>query len=80
MKTAEIIDFQSVREEVYENCVICNRLTDVRKDTDINDREYYINGIGQVDQKCYEEVYSFKNNEKREGLISKLMKILRGQT
>ena len=37
MKTAEIIDFQSVREEVY----------------------------------------SFKNNEKREGLISKLMKIIR---
>ncbi len=48
-KTNEIIN--NLNE--YEKCVICGTVTDVMKDTPIAERQEYIEGTGQLCQKCY---------------------------
>ena len=40
-----------------ETCVLCWKLTDVRKDTPIYRRICYVEGGGQLHPRCYEEVY-----------------------
>ena len=39
-----------------EKCVICGKETDVYKDTHINFRDCYIEGAGQLCDKCYKEL------------------------
>ncbi len=46
------------RKILYEACVLCNKQTNVRADTDINNRTYYIEGCGQLCRECYRETYS----------------------
>ena len=51
-----------INEEDYEKCIICSKLTEVRKDTDIEFRSFYIEGVGQLCEKCYYDIY-IKNNK-----------------
>jgi len=39
-----------------EKCVICGGDTPYTINTPINDREFYIDGLGQVCQKCHYEI------------------------
>ena len=41
----------------FERCVVCNKLTDVKVDTPIQKRMYYVEGAGQLDAGCYGETY-----------------------
>ena len=77
--TAEIIPFPTREINVYENCVVCHEFTDIRRDTSIESRKHYVEGVGQLHPKCYNEVYSSENIKESEKIIPKLMKILRGE-
>lgn len=41
----------------FEKCVICHCETTVRKEENIENREFYIEGVGQLCDKCYYEIY-----------------------
>jgi hypothetical protein len=41
----------------YENCVVCRDETNVLKSTPIKDRRFYVECVGQLDEKCYNKVY-----------------------
>ncbi len=45
--------------ENYEPCVICGKMTDVRADTKIDERNCYIKGCGQLCKECYVEIYLY---------------------
>lgn len=47
-------------ESHFERCVICGKLTTVRKDTHIDFRDHYEIGLGQI---CY-ECHTKANNNK----------------
>lgn len=40
-----------------ETCVLCNKVTEVPKDLHIDFRDYYIEGVGQLCQDCYFDLY-----------------------
>ncbi len=42
-----------------ENCISCGVETPVYRSTNINYREYYIEGAGQLCKPCYNETYEF---------------------
>ena len=48
---------QSAVFDYMEKCVICGSETPYRVSTPINQREFYVEGAGQVCQKCYYECY-----------------------
>lgn len=50
-------------EKLYETCVVCKRLTDVKKDKDVNDRLFYVKGVGQLCETCFHEVFYMKQNK-----------------
>ena len=75
--TAEIISFPTRKVSVYETCVLCHELTDVRKDISIESRTHYVECVGELHPKCYNEVYSSENIKESEKIMPKLMKILR---
>ena len=41
------------KEKEFETCVICGKLTDVRRDTPIRERIGYEEGSGQLCIRCY---------------------------
>lgn len=41
----------------YERCDLCGELTDIPVDMPIQKRKGYIEGSGQLCQKCYYELY-----------------------
>ena len=46
-----------------EYCILCGRLTETVKDRSLSEREYYIEGAGQLCRECYQEIYVPRNNE-----------------
>ena len=75
--TAEIIPFPTREVNVYETCVSCHELTNIRKDTSIESRKHYVECVGQLHPKCYNKIYSPENIKESEKIMPKLMKILR---
>ena len=47
---------QQPTEEIYERCVVCGELTNVRIDTPIEFRDYYEIGAGQVCCNCHNKI------------------------
>jgi hypothetical protein len=41
-----------------EKCISCNADTSVLVDEHIDNRKYYVEGAGQLCEKCWKEVYS----------------------
>jgi len=41
----------------YEICVLCGKQTDVHRDTQIDLRNYYVAGCGQLCRDCYNSSY-----------------------
>jgi hypothetical protein len=69
MKISKHINVEVINESDYERCILCENLTDIRKDKDINERLFYIEGLGQLCEICYKELYekdkrSFKKGKK----------------
>ena len=48
------------KESELETCVMpgCGKPVNVRKDTPIGLREYYVEGVGQLCPRCYARIYS----------------------
>ena len=42
-------------EKEFETCYACGESTNVRKDTPLDERPHYIDGIGQACVNCYKE-------------------------
>ncbi len=57
-KIYDSIDYVDSDSGDYENCVICNRKTKVKKATNVDKRRFYIDGVGQLCSECYFNVYS----------------------
>jgi len=43
-------------ESIIDRCIICNKKTPYKKSTSIFARLYYVEGIGQLCKKCYDEL------------------------
>lgn len=44
-------------QDIFERCVSCYELTDVRKDTPVDERPNYIEGAGQLCPECWRRIY-----------------------
>lgn len=51
-----------IKQIEYEHCTKCNSLTDVKKDTPIEERAMYVEGSGQLCKICYYEIYIKKGS------------------
>lgn len=56
---AHYIDEDMIPDTI-EKCVSCNTNTQYRFNDNIFNREYYVQGAGQLCKECYEEVYSLE--------------------
>ena len=50
-----------MKSEKYEKCVLCRKVVSIDKNTHIDLRDNYIEGIGQLCRDCYHKVE--KNND-----------------
>ena len=60
MKTV-MTDGQNAFEDTRERCVACGNETEYMFSTTINQRQYYIEGAGQLCPRCYYDIYVKKN-------------------
>lgn len=51
------------KDKVYENCVICKRVTNTKKEKNINDRIFYVKGVGELCETCFHEIFYMKKNK-----------------
>lgn len=42
----------------FEKCVVCGTETSYMPSTSLDNRQFYIEGSGQLCEKCYNELYS----------------------
>ena len=42
---------------IFERCIMCGKITNVRKDTHIDFRDHYVMGTGQMCHSCYFDAY-----------------------
>lgn len=47
----------SKQNSIQENCIICNKLTPYTYDTPVNQRNNYIEAVGQLCACCSFEIY-----------------------
>lgn len=45
------------KQSDIEHCVVCGSATEYKKDTPINERVGYAEGIGQICHDCYKDLY-----------------------
>ena len=50
-------DRDAKKKEEKDRCVSCGRETEYGKEVHINLRKYYIEGAGQLCEKCYRRIY-----------------------
>ena len=46
-----------IKEDGFEKCVVCNKLTDIRYSVPVQQRKTYMIGVGQLCRKCCFELY-----------------------
>lgn len=51
--------------EEKDRCVVCYAETAYSKDTPIEEREFYIEGCGQLCEACYNEIKAEEHADKR---------------
>ena len=56
-----------------ERCILCGGLTETAKEQPLSEREYYIEGAGQLCKRCYQELYVPRHNENVVQLASRNM-------
>lgn len=47
----------------YDNCVMCNCVTNEPKHRNIDNRNFYIEGSGQLCERCFVETYNYGRNK-----------------
>jgi hypothetical protein len=54
---AKILNFKKALEEIYEECIGCGNLTNIRKDIPIDERNIpFQKGMGQICYNCYKKI------------------------
>jgi len=48
---------KEIEEKEKEKCVNCGRETEYLRSTPIDEREYYVEGAGQLCEDCWKEIY-----------------------
>lgn len=48
--------------EKKEYCVLCGKITRVMQDCPVSERDYYLEGAGQLCGECYREIYAPVHN------------------
>jgi len=59
LRRAEIRNFSYLKmdsKDRFEYCVLCRRRLKVLKDTPIHMRSFYIKGVGQLCEDCWERI------------------------
>ena len=49
----------------FEECVLCHAMTEVQKSSSVENREYYVDGVGQLCGKCFGSVAATANEGSR---------------
>ncbi|HOK20686.1 MAG TPA: hypothetical protein PLX73_00975 [Candidatus Paceibacterota bacterium] len=49
--------------EEKDRCVVCAKQTPYTKKVHINLRRYYVEGAGQLCQRCYERIYGTEDDQ-----------------
>ena len=57
----EIKTAQAAIEKEKDKCVVCGAETKYGPNIPISEREFYVEGAGQLCQKCYYDLYIKKN-------------------
>ncbi|MEX0920370.1 MAG: hypothetical protein WDZ69_02190 [Candidatus Pacearchaeota archaeon] len=73
-----LIEFPSEKIGL-EVCVSCGEGTSVNKITHIRDRDYYVEGAGQLHKECYEEIYGGSLFEERQEFMEKVRSMNKGE-
>lgn len=56
--TESIIEIeQNDTDEIFEKCVICQRKNEYIHGVPISERNYFVEGAGQLCKKCYYDLY-----------------------
>lgn len=53
---------KEVQTQKLDKCVLCSEDTPYTENTNINYRNYYIEGAGQLCESCYSKVYDKQSN------------------
>lgn len=48
---------KSANDSEFEACALCRKPTEIRRDTPIECRDFYVYGVGQLCPKCYHKTY-----------------------
>jgi len=49
-------------DEIKDKCIICKEDSLYTKNTHIDNRAHYIEGVGQLCRSCYNKIYKIKND------------------
>lgn len=52
-----IKDLAMSRIKKYEHCIFCGNYVKIKYTIPTNERKYYIDGAGQLCEKCYKSIY-----------------------
>jgi hypothetical protein len=53
---SKIIRFLKKKEEEFETCVLCSCKTNIKLDKPVEERNGYVEGVGQLCYKCYKKI------------------------
>lgn len=56
-KVKEIFKNNADSNQQYEECINCGAYVWIDKETHLVNREHYIEGAGQLCEKCYKKIY-----------------------
>lgn len=74
----ELIEFPS-REIGLEICVSCGEGTNVSINTHVKDRNYHVEGAGQLHKECYEALYGISSFEETREFLEKVRSAKKGE-
>lgn len=60
---------------IFERCIMCGKITNVRKDTHIDFRDHYVMGSGQMCYSCYFDAYLKPNDPMDEQSMKALIEM-----
>ncbi len=52
---------EEYKEEKYDRCVVTGELTPYRKTDHIDTRMFYVEGVGQLSEKAWRDIYDKKD-------------------
>lgn len=58
-----------------DRCILCGRATPYETEEEVDNRNLYIEGAGQLCDKCYSNIYGVKKPEKTADIIDILFKL-----